>query len=327
MWGVAGSPSTHDRAWKAVPSGRIVVVGGANLDVFGFSDDRFLPRDSNPGRIEESPGGVARNIAENLARLGIETHLITAFGSDASGRHLAEECRRDGILSEASLSVEHVPGSRYLAILDEDGNLAAAVSDMRAMDALTPAALADRTKLFATADLIVADTNMPAESLKWLAREFSAKLLLDPVSAAKASRAVGALPHVHTLKLNALEASVILGREVDPALESDIARAGADLLELGVERVFITLGPLGVFAQDAGATVRLDAPSVRVANATGAGDAFTAGVACATLQGLTLLESAALGSAMAAAALASKRTVSESVELSVIRSAMKEILS
>ena len=97
------------------------MVGGANLDVFGFSDARFIPQDSNPGRIEESPGGVARNIAENLARLGIETHLITAFGSDASGLRLAEECRRDGILADASLSVEHVPGSRYLAVLDDDG--------------------------------------------------------------------------------------------------------------------------------------------------------------------------------------------------------------
>jgi pseudouridine kinase len=324
---VAGAPSTHERGRTTAPAGRIVVVGGANLDVFGFSDAQFIPRDSNPGRIEESPGGVARNIAENLARLGIETHLITAFGCDATGLHLAEECRRDGILADSSLSVEHVPGSRYLAILDDDGNLASAVSDMRALDALTPAVLADRTELLASADLIVADTNLPLESLRWLARESTTKLLLDPVSAAKASRARGALPHVHTLKLNALEAGAILGREVNPTTENDVVRAGEDLRALGAKRVFVTLGPLGVFAQDAGGTVRLAAPPVRVANATGAGDAFTAGVACGTLQGMTLPECAALGSAMAAAALTSKRTVSESIDLSAIRSAMKEILS
>ncbi len=324
---VAGSPSERHGVSQSAPIGRIVAVGGANLDVFGFSDARFIPRDSNPGRIEESPGGVARNIAENLARLGIETHLITAFGSDASGLRLAEECRREGIHSDASLFVEHVPGSRYLAILDDEGNLAAAVSDMRALDALTPAVLADRAELLASADLIVADTNLPPESLRWLAPECADKLLLDPVSAAKASRVQGALPYVHTLKLNALEAGVILGREVDPTIESDVTRAGEDLLALGVKRVFLTLGPRGVFAQDEDATVRLDAPSVRVANATGAGDAFTAGVACATLQGMTLPECAALGSAMAAATLASKRTVSESIDLSVIHSAMKEILS
>jgi pseudouridine kinase len=324
---VRGAQRTRHGTRSTPPPGRIVVVGGANLDVFGFSDARFIPQDSNPGRIEESPGGVARNIAENLARLGIETHLITAFGSDASGLHLAEECRRDGILADTSLSVEHVPGSRYLAVLDEDGNLASAVSDMRALDALTPAVLADRTELLGSADLIVADTNLPQESLRWLARESSAKLLLDPVSASKASRAEGALSHVHTLKLNALEAGVILGRKVDPTIESEVTRAGVDLLALGVQRVFVTLGPLGVLAQDARATVRLDAPLVRIANATGAGDAFTAGVAFGTLQGMTLLECAAVGSAMAAAALASTRTVSESIDLSAIRSAMKEILS
>jgi pseudouridine kinase len=324
---VRSSSNRHDSARKLAVAGRVIVVGGANLDVFGFSAATLSMRDSNPGCIQDSPGGVARNIAENLARLGCETHLITAFGSDANSIQLADSCTSDGILIEASLIVDHIPGSRYLAILDDAGDLALAVSDMRALDYLTPSALSDRRTLLDSADLIVADTNLPAETLVWLARESQAPLLLDPVSARKASRAAAALPQVNTLKLNSLEAGTLLGRKVDPDSEDEVVCAVDDLVGLGVERVFLTLGPLGVLARDTHGTARIGPGVVQVANATGAGDAFTAGVAYAMLEGLALEESAAFGSAMAAIALTSTRTVSESINLTAVRSAMKEMLS
>ena len=317
----------HDPNLMTTPVGRVVVVGGANLDVFGFSAGPMRLQDSNPGHIEESPGGVARNIAENLARLGVDTHLITAFGSDTAGRRLADECQADGIKTDAAFVVEHVPGSRYLAILDDEGGLAAAVSDMRALEYLTPEVLSGRRPLLDSADLIVADTNLPADTLSWLAREASTPLLLDTVSAAKAVRATAELARVHTLKLNATEAGALLGRVVSDANDRDVESAARDLLERGVRRVFITVGARGVYAQDERESVRLPAPDVDVANATGAGDAFCAGVAYATIAGMTLVETAALGSAMSAVALASERTVSESIDRSEILSAMKELLS
>jgi pseudouridine kinase len=160
----------HDRDLSPAPTARIVVVGGANTDIFGFSAAQVVSQDSNPGHIQDSPGGVARNIAENLARLGVDTHLITAFGSDANGLRLAEGCRASGVDVAGALTVEHVPGSRYLAILDDAGDLVVAVSDMRALESLTPASLVDRRGLMDSAALIVADTNLPAETLLWLAR-------------------------------------------------------------------------------------------------------------------------------------------------------------
>jgi pseudouridine kinase len=317
----------HDTSLSPSPTGRIVVVGGANLDVFGFSAKGVVAQDSNPGHIEDSPGGVARNVAENLARLGVDTHLVTAFGSDASGLRLALGCRADGIAIDASLTVEHVPGSRYVAILDDEGDLVVAVSDMRALDSLTPAFLTARRRLLDSADLVVADTNLPAETLLWLSRESMAPLLVDTVSTVKALRATAALPGVHTLKLNALEAGALLSREVDRASDAEVESATQDLMSLGVRRVFITLGRHGVFARDSQGGVRLRAPEVAVVNATGAGDAFCAGVARATIAGMTLAETAAFGLAMSAVALSSERTVSESIDPEKVASAMKELLS
>jgi pseudouridine kinase len=317
----------HDRDLSPSPTARIVVVGGANTDIFGFSAARVVSQDSNPGHIQDSPGGVARNIAENLARLGVDTHLITAFGSDANGIRLAESCRASGVGVAGSLTVGHVPGSRYLAILDDRGDLVVAVSDMRALDSLTPASLNDRRELLDSAALIVADTNLPPETLLWLAHETAAPLLVDTVSVAKAVRTMAALPRVHTLKLNALEAGALLGRDVDRASDADVESAARDLISLGVRRVFITLGRHGVFARDDQAGVRLPALDVDVVNATGAGDAFCAGVARATIAGMTLRETAALGSAMSVMALRSARTVSDSIDPREVASVMEEILS
>ena len=66
----------------------VAVVGGANMDIVARTHGDGLTGDSVPGQIHCSPGGVARNVAENLARLGHSTHLISGVGDDEFGRSL-----------------------------------------------------------------------------------------------------------------------------------------------------------------------------------------------------------------------------------------------
>jgi len=101
---------------------RVVVVGGANVDIQGKSFAPFIPGDSNPGRIVRACGGVGRNIAENCARLGMPTWLIAAFGDDQDGAFLSDSCERIGIDLGGSLRA-HAPTPRYLCALGPDGGL------------------------------------------------------------------------------------------------------------------------------------------------------------------------------------------------------------
>ena len=80
----------------------VVVVGGANVDVKARSSVRAVARTSNPGSARLSSGGVGRNIAENLARLGTTTHLVSAVGDDPLGDQLVRST------AEAGVGVEHV---------------------------------------------------------------------------------------------------------------------------------------------------------------------------------------------------------------------------
>lgn len=291
---------------------RFAVVGGANTDIVGLSARALVPHDSNPGQVRVSAGGVARNAAENLTRLGAVVELVTVFGGDENAARLADECRAVGIGVDHSPVASALPGPVYLAIMDERGELALAVNDMRALESLTPEVLEARRTVFESADAVVADANLAAGSLMWLAEHVTAPLLVDPVSVAKAVRVSAALPRLAAVTPNALEAGVLLGRDVR---NRDHAQAAArDLVALGVGAAFVTCGPFGVAWADSSGSGLVSAPPVeRVLNATGAGDAFAAGVAYGLARGWAAAETARFASALATFALTSELTVSESV--------------
>jgi len=308
------------------PTPSVVVVGGANTDLVGHSFEPLVDHDSNPGYVRISSGGVGRNIAENLARLGVSVDLVTALGGDHNAEKLAAGCRNAGVRLDASLVAPDLPGSLYLAILDDGGEMALALNDMRPLDRLTPAALAERADVFMHADLVVLDANPHPETLRWIATEVDAPLLLDPVSAAKAPNAREILGSLAALKCNALEAAALLDSEV-PTSHLRIENAAERLLALGVGSVYLTAGPDGVHYSDGSQRGWVRAPRVGVANATGAGDAFSAGVALGMLEGLSVKQCALLGTALAGFTLASEHTVSEFVTREAARTAVKEMES
>jgi len=301
---------------------RIVVVGGANVDIIGRPEVTLLSRDSNPSTITTSPGGVGRNIAENLVRLGVQVSLVTAFGSDCMGEMLAHECSDMGIDLGPSLFAEELPGSRYVAILDREGDMTVAVNDMRVLELLTPAELEQRQVFFESADLVVVDANLAPDSLAWLAAHVSVPLLFDPVSAAKISRAMPILQSLAVFKCNLLEAATAL--ECDPADVADAAWAARRLHKSGARCAIVTAGVAGAFWADEtgeGHTPSFGAP---VVNATGAGDAFTAGIAYALLGGARTGDAVRFASAVAALTLGAQETVNPSLSRAAV-DAMLEV--
>ena len=101
----------------------IAVVGGANLDVGGRSFAPLRSRDSNPGVIRSSLGGVGRNIAHNLALLGAEVTLVTALGGDDGARRIRQSCRELGIDLRGARTVPDAGTSAYLFLCAPDGTV------------------------------------------------------------------------------------------------------------------------------------------------------------------------------------------------------------
>lgn len=126
--------------------------------------------------------------------------------------------------------------------------MALAVSDMGIYEELTPAYFARHQGYLNGASLVVADANLPAGALAYLADHCTAPLLVDPVSTVKAEKVRPILGKLHTLKPNRMEAESLSGVKITD--RASARRAAEKLLETGLERVFISLGEEGVFAAD-----------------------------------------------------------------------------
>ena len=300
------------------PESYAVLVGGANLDILGFSKEALIPRDSNPGRVKFYAGGVVRNIAENLSRLGIRTKLIVATGSGMDGQFIRENCRTAGISLEHALTLKKEISSTYMAMMDSDGDMSLALSDMSTSAYITAEYLQSKKELIALADIIVADTNLNPETLEYLTSEFpDSRICIDPVSVTKAKKIIPLLGHIHTLKMNRLEAESVCGFQVESPEE--FKRAGKILLEKGVQYIFITSGVKGIFWANEEDSGFFTPPTVPVINATGAGDAFTAGVVFSTLQEYSIEETLKFSTALAGITISGEATVSSEVSRRRVR--------
>ena len=164
----------------------VVVVGAVNIDIAGMPFRRLVGKDSNPGTVHMSLGGVGRNIAHNLALLDVEVKFITAFGEDIHAGEIQHSCRENGIDITHSRSVSGASTSTYMFITDENGDMQLAVSDMEIYSYLTPEYIASKLDVINNASLCVIDTNLPAETIQYLCENCTVPIFADPVSTAKA---------------------------------------------------------------------------------------------------------------------------------------------
>ena len=309
----------------AGPAGSIVVAGGANMDVLGRSDSPFVDGDSMPGEVQVSRGGVARNVAENLAKLFQVEHgapsvsLISAVGHDDAGRRLLQQTAAAGVNVDAVTRFPDQRTASYVALSGPDGALCLAVNDMQVMDALTPARLEPHRALLETAEVLVIDCNLTKAALACLVQAAPrARVFADAVSAVKCTRLQPVLRKLHTLKLNRLEAQILTGRRVETPDDADAATS--HLQDTGVQNVVVSLGERGVcWRGQSGEAGRCAARQLAVVNTNGAGDALLAGLVYGHLQGMPLAQAVAWGVACADLTLLSSHANAEDLSVGSVK--------
>ncbi len=295
-------------------SARVFVVGGANLDLVARSTGPLVPNTSNPGTALERPGGVGRNVAENLARLGVPVHLVAAIGKDRAGDVLRDNATMAGIGLAHAVTTDQ-PTGRYAAVLTHEGELAVGVNDMQATESLDPDAVRLAMSEVTPVDIVVLDANVPPAVVSVVAQaaaDAGARLIADPVSVAKGPRMWAALhPRPWMLTPNIAELQALTGR---PLTLRDIPAVAAPLIGEGVTHVWVKLGATGsvLVTADPGShptALAFAAPVVEIADVTGGGDALLAGFLSAVLDGRTEAEAAAYGHVVAALTVTSDHTV------------------
>lgn len=291
----------------------IAVIGGANMDLLGKASGQTTDADSNPGQVSLSPGGVARNIAENLAHLGSRCELIAPLGDDLWGKQLSKHCEAVGIgMTHCVVSPQHRT-STYLSMCDQHGELISAINDMDIINALTPAVLQQRLPTLKQAACWVLDANLSAESLAFLFEQAGTiPVWVDPVSVLKAQKLLPHLAQIYCMTPNLQEAALLAGLPSND--HQDAPKLATKLHQLGVNKLMITLGEHGAYASDQQNAYWLPAQATKIQNVTGCGDAAIAALIHANNHGMDWHNSCKLAMAAAALTAASAQTNTPSLQ-------------
>jgi pseudouridine kinase len=303
----------------------VLVLGAANLDLKGRLFSAPVANSSNAAAIKSSMGGVARNIAENLARLGVPVTLLTAVGGDYAGEDILDTADDLGMDVSRALIIEGETTGTYLAALDPQGDMFMALDDVRVLRHLTPDYLYLNRDAFKECDMVAMDLNLSDATLRTaieLAHEYDKPVCIDPTSTDIAHRLFPYLSQIALITPNLDEAAVLLrcGKFGDAALDavlSDSVRAARQLVSLGVEAVVITQAEKGACYATEHESGEFPALRCEIVDTTGAGDALTATVIFGMMQGLPVGDALQLGLRAASLTLRSAYTVAP--ELSVDR--------
>lgn len=300
-------------------SQHVVVIGAASLDIKGRAREDLLSGTSNAGYIHFSCGGEARNIAENLARLGLRTVLLSAVGQDSLGAKILEDTAVAGVDVSRVIRSRERGSAAYLAVLDSTGNLVVSIDDMRILELLRPQYIARNRSLFKGAAMVVMDTNLAPktiDSVLKIAERYGVPTSINAVSVSLAARVIPFLPRLHIVAANAAETAAIVGRPVRDPVEA--LSAARELVARGAKMAIVTLAENGLCYATPRESGQISAIACDVVDNTGAGAALMAAIIYGLVSGMPVDEAMRLGVSAATLTLKSVETVVKELSLDLL---------
>jgi pseudouridine kinase len=297
---------------RKTKSENVLVIGGSTLDVVGRLQNDLQMVTSNPARIRTSFGGVARNVAENLARLGQPVSLLSVIGKDRIGDDVLAHTRQAGVDISAVYTTDKFPTGFYMGVLNEYGIRQFGFADMRILEELTDSYIAYNEDLFEKAGLVFVDANLPETALETafkLAKKYKVPVCADPTSASLAERLIPFLRQTKLIAPNRLEAGILTGQHFENDDREAAMESARMLVNLGVEIAFVTLAEFGLCYATSETSGHIPAIRTNVADPTGAGDALVAAVIFALMNSIEIDDAARLGISAATLALRYPGTV------------------
>lgn len=276
----------------------VVVIGAAGVDIIGRLEGDLHQGSSNPARIRTTFGGVARNVAENLARLGQAVILLTAVGEDEEGERLVSNARKAGVNTEHIIRCGDSPTGMYVGVLNNKGEILFALDSMEVTHNITPAYIRKHSHLFKGASFVFIDLNLPPETVRAiysLAKRYRVPVCADPTSMHLAPRLMPYLGQTFLITPNFSEASLLAKQPQKSPSRRQALLIAKTLVGQGVDVVIITMAEQGLCYASSETNGHIPAIQSEVLDPTGAGDALTAAVLFALLNEMPLDDALRLG--------------------------------
>ena len=291
----------------------IVVIGAVFVDIKGYPVNALSPTGKNVGYVEQVHGGVARNVAEDIANCELRPTFVSLVDNNGTGEDVIRKLKNHRVNTDYIRPVRDGMGT-WLAVFDIDGDVAAAISKRPVL--LPIADILDQygDEIISRADSIVVEIDMEKEIIKRvfrLAKQYNKKVfaVVSNMSIALERRDF----------LQSIDCFVCNLQEAGPLFSTDYTGKNADemvdilsrnVMAARIPSMIVTMGADGaVYADMNGDKGYCPARRVEVRVTTGAGDSFCAGVAIGLTYGKTLAESCEIGAHLAASVIVTSENV------------------
>jgi pseudouridine kinase len=253
----------------------VICIGAALVDELFHATGELLLSTTTDATVTKTAGGVSRNIAHQLALLGVPVQLITAVGNDSDGDWLKRVCTSAGVKLDATITRNGLSG-KYTGILNVDGSLYTAFLTNAANHLITPQHLEKHIELLKTASYLLADANINVDTAEWLltfSNETGIPFVIEPVSVPPARKYKDVnLSGLHLITPNEDELPVLCSEKAFFTQQQV-----EELLNRGVQNIWLHNGKHGSALYNKEKSISLNAPSIDVVDCTGAGDGSLSG--------------------------------------------------
>ncbi|WP_301107470.1 ribokinase [Sporosarcina sp.] len=278
----------------------VLVIGSYVTDLMTLTPN--LPKPGETvlgGPFKMGPGGKGANQATAAARSGSNVTYMTKLGTDLFAEQALKHFKNEGMnIDYITQDPDEITGTAQI-IVDQFSENCIAVA-LGACGKITKDDVYSMEEKFESADiaLVQYETSMEAiQTVIELATKHDVPLILNPAPYREFPFEL--LKQVTYITPNEIEASELSGITVID--EESAEKAAKKIAELGIPTVIITMGKQGVYyyaGEGTGAFV--PSFSVEAVDTTGAGDAFSGGLAHSLAAGISLKDSIRYASAVAA---------------------------
>lgn len=291
----------------------IVVIGAIFVDIKGYPEAAFIPTGRNVGRVEQIHGGVARNVAEDIANVELRPTLISLVDDSGTGSDVIRKLKSHKVNTDYIRTTPDGMGT-WLAVFGNDGDVYASVSKRPNLLPILEILDAHGDEIFQNADSIIVEIDIDKEIVKRIFK--LAQRYGIPVYAVVANMSIAVerrdfLQSVDCFVCNLQEAGILFSDDFSGKTTDEMVEIIAEKVRLAqIPSMIVTMGSRGaVFADKHGQKGYCPARKVEVKDTAGAGDSFCAGAAIGLTYGKSLKEACQIGAFLAASVITTSENV------------------
>ena len=291
----------------------IVVIGAVFVDIKGYPESNFIPSGRNAGRVEQVHGGVARNVAEDIANCELRPTFVSLVDRSGTGADVIRKLKDHKVNTDYIRTTRDGMGT-WLAVFDNDGDVYSSIS--KRPDLLPIADILDDQgdEIISNADSIVIEICVDKEIVKRvfkLAKKYNKKVFAVVANMGIALQRRDFLQSIDCFVCNLQEAGMLFSDDYSEKTKEEMVEIlSQKVIAAQIPSMIITMGGDGaVYADKYGLKGHCPARRVEVKDTTGAGDSFCAGVSIGLTYGKTLAEACEIGSHLAASVIVTSENV------------------